>query len=247
MFKNFLKGIVIGVANVLPGVSGGTLAVVLGIYDKLTEAVGNFLTASMEKKIEYAKFLSQVGSGALVGIIVFAGVISKMYTLYPRGTTIAFLILIVPSIPVILKGEKFFKRDNLLAFFSGVVATGIFIYLTKLFAGEEVVRTATSIFTFSYGVKLFFCGIIAAGAMVIPGISGSLLLMIMGEYYNILGYIKDFNILPLSVFAVGTGIGLILVSKGINILLNKYRSYTLNFIVGIIIVSLIQIAETLFI
>ncbi|MGL5645939.1 undecaprenyl phosphate translocase family protein, partial [Cetobacterium sp.] len=116
-----------------------------------------------------------------------------------------------------------------------------------LFAGEEVVRTTASIFTISYGIKLFFCGIIAAGAMVIPGISGSLLLMIMGEYYNILGYIKSFNILPLGFFAVGTGIGLILVSKGINILLNKYRSYTLNFIVGIIIVSLVQIVETLFI
>ena len=69
MFKNFLKGIVIGVANVLPGVSGGTLAVVLNIYDKLTEAVGNFLTASMAKKIEYAKFLSQIGLGAVIGIV----------------------------------------------------------------------------------------------------------------------------------------------------------------------------------
>lgn len=247
MFKNFLKGIVIGVANVLPGVSGGTLAVVLNIYDKLTEAIGNFLTASMEKRIEYAKFLFQIGAGAAVGIIAFAGIISKMYTLYPRGTTIAFLILILPSIPVILKGEKFFKKDNLLSFLMGVLCTGIFIYVTKIFAGEEIVRTTTSIFTLSYGIKLFFCGVVAAGAMVIPGISGSLLLMIMGEYYNILGYIKSFDILPLSIFAIGTAIGIVLVSKGMNTLLNKYRSYTLNFIVGIIIVSLVQIGETLFI
>ena len=77
MIRNFLIGIVIGIANVLPGVSGGTLAVVLGIYDNLTEAVGNFLTASMEKKIEYAKFLSQIGAGAALGIVAFAGVISK--------------------------------------------------------------------------------------------------------------------------------------------------------------------------
>ncbi|MGL4935522.1 MAG: undecaprenyl phosphate translocase family protein, partial [Cetobacterium sp.] len=84
MIRNFLIGIIIGIANVLPGVSGGTLAVVLGIYDKLTEAVGNFLTASMEKKIEYAKFLSQIGAGAALGIVAFAGVISKMYELYPK-------------------------------------------------------------------------------------------------------------------------------------------------------------------
>ena len=246
MFKNFLKGIVIGIANVLPGVSGGTLAVVLNIYDKLTEAVGNFFTAPMEKKIEYAKFLSQIGAGAVVGIVVFAGVISKMYDLYPKGTTIAFLLLILPSIPVILKGEKFLKKDNLIAFFGGVLFTGLFIYLTKLLAGDEVTRTVATAFTAAYGIKLFFCGIVAAGAMVIPGISGSLLLMILGEYYNILSYIKSFNILPLAFFAAGTGIGLVLVAKAINILLKKYRSYTLNFIVGIIIVSLFQIAETLF-
>ena len=83
--------------------------------------------------------------------------------------------------------------------------------------------------------------------MVIPGISGSLLLILLGEYYNILGYIKSFAILPLIFFEAGTGIGLVLVSKGINILLNRYRSYTLNFIVGIIIVSLFEIIQTLFI
>ncbi|MGL5543979.1 MAG: DUF368 domain-containing protein [Cetobacterium sp.] len=247
MLKNFLKGIVIGIANVLPGVSGGTLAVVLGIYDKLTEAVGNFLTASMEKKVEYAKFLSQIGAGAVLGIVAFAGVISKMYELYPKGTTIAFLFLILPSIPVILKGEKFFKKDNLIAFFGGVVFTGAFMLLTKAIAGEEVVRSAETLFTAGYGIKLFFCGLVAAGAMVIPGISGSLLLILLGEYYNILGYIKSFAILPLIFFAAGTGIGLVLVSKAINVLLNKYRSYTLNFIVGIIVVSLIEIVQTLFI
>ncbi|MGL4954054.1 MAG: undecaprenyl phosphate translocase family protein, partial [Cetobacterium sp.] len=172
---------------------------------------------------------------------------SKMYELYPKGTTVVFLFLILPSIPVILKGEKFFKKDNLIAFFGGVAFTGAFMFLTKAIAGEEIARTAESLFTIGYGMKLFLCGLVAAGAMVIPGISGSLLLILLGEYYNILGYIKSFAILPLIFFAAGTGIGLVLVSKGINILLNRYRSYTLNFIVGIIIVSLFEIIQTLFI
>ncbi|MGL4424959.1 MAG: DUF368 domain-containing protein [Cetobacterium sp.] len=245
MLKNFLKGIVIGIANVLPGVSGGTLAVVLNIYDKLTESVGNFLTAPMEKKIEYAKFLSQIGAGAAIGIVAFAGIISRVYEAYPKGTTIGFLFLIVPSIPVILKGEKFLKKESLIAFFSGVVFTTIFMVLTKIISGEEIVRTAEMAFTAGYGMKLFFCGLIAAGAMVIPGISGSLLLIVLGEYYNILSYIKGFNILPLIFFSAGTGIGLVLVSKAINILLNRYRSYTLNFIVGIIVASLFEIVQTL--
>ncbi|MEG2696017.1 MAG: DUF368 domain-containing protein [Cetobacterium sp.] len=245
MFKNFLKGIVIGIANVLPGVSGGTLAVVLNVYDKLTEAIGNFFTAPFPKKIEYLKFLAQIGFGAVIGIVAFAGIISKMYEAYPRGTTIVFLLLILPSIPVILKGEKFFKRDNIISFIAGIVFTVVFIYITKLFAGnEEVIRTAG--FNLAYGGKLFVCGLIAAGAMVIPGISGSLLLMILGEYYNIMNYIKSFNITPLIFFAGGTAIGLVLVSKAINILLNRYRSCTLHFIVGIIVVSLFEISAMLF-
>ncbi|MGL4999724.1 MAG: DUF368 domain-containing protein [Cetobacterium sp.] len=247
MLINFLKGIVIGVANVLPGVSGGTLAVVLNVYDQLTEAVGNFLTAPVKKKIEYAKFLSQIGAGAVIGILSFAGIISKVFELYPKGTTIGFLFLIIPSIPVILKGEKFFKRNNLIAFSSGVTFTVLFMFLTKILAGEEIVRTSEMVFTLGYGAKLFFCGLIAAGAMVIPGISGSLLLIVLGEYYNILSYIKGFTIIPLIFFSAGTGIGLVVVSKAINIVLNKYRSYTLNFIVGVIIVSLIEILQTLFI
>lgn len=110
MLKNILKGIFIGIANVLPGVSGGTVAVLLNIYDRLTEAIGNFFIVSNEKKIEYLKFLIQIGIGAVIGIVVFAGVVSKSYQNYPKITTIIFLILIIPSIPYILKGEKNFKN-----------------------------------------------------------------------------------------------------------------------------------------
>lgn len=245
MFKNILKGIVIGIANVLPGVSGGTLAVVLNVYDKLTESIGNFFLAPFEKKKEYIKFLLQIGIGAAIGIVVFAGIISKMYEGYPRITTLIFLILIIPSIPLILKGEKFFKKNNLIFFGLGVIFTIGFIFLTKYFVGDEIALINPESISSSYAIKLFVCGVIAAGAMVIPGISGSLLLILMGEYYNIMGYIKGFKLIPLFFFGLGVAIGLVAVSKLINILLNKYRSYTLNFIVGIIVVSLFQIAAIL--
>lgn len=246
MLKNLLKGIVIGIANVLPGVSGGTLAVVLNIYDKLTESIGNFLTASFEKKIEYVKFLSQIAIGAVIGIILFAGFVSTMYSSYPKGTTIAFLILIIPSIPLILKGENSFTKKNILAFVGGVLFTVAFILITKYFSqGNESVQITT--FDFAYDSKLFMCGIISAAAMIIPGISGSLLLLILGEYYNVMTYIKDFSIIPLFFFGLGVALGLVAVSKVINILLNKHRSLTLHFIVGIIIVSLLELASTLFI
>lgn len=82
----FFKGIIIGVANIMPGVSGGTLAVILGVYDKLTEAIGNFLTVPFKKKVEYGKFLLQICSGMLIGIILFAKIIEFSFTNYPRST-----------------------------------------------------------------------------------------------------------------------------------------------------------------
>ena len=250
MIKNFLKGIAIGIANVLPGVSGGTLAVVLNIYDKLTEAIGNFFIATKEKKIEYIKFLSQIGLGAVAGVLVFAKVITYLYGNYPKMTTLGFLILIIPSIPLILKGEKVTDKKNILFLILGIIFTTIFMYsMAKISNGLEVNSNAVSVeraMDLTYGIKLFVCGMIAAGAMVIPGISGSLLLMILGEYYNILSYITNIKIIPLVVFSIGVLIGLVGVSKGINILLKRYRSYTLNFIVGIIIVSLFEIAKNLF-
>ena len=115
MIQLFLKGIIIGIANIMPGVSGGTLAVIMGVYDKLTEAIGNFPTAPVKKKIEYIKFLLQIGSGAAIGIILFARVIEFCFTNYPRATAGGFSLLILPSIPYIIKGED--KKDKKNIFF----------------------------------------------------------------------------------------------------------------------------------
>ena len=262
MFKLFLKGIIIGVANIMPGVSGGTLAVIMGVYDKLTEAIGNFLTVPFKKKMEYAKFLLQICSGMLIGIILSAKIIEFCFTNYPRSTAAFFSLLILPSIPFIVKGENKKDRGNIVAFIIGAVITAIFVFLDYQFGNDADANTLIQVITFSYCIKLFFCGALAAGAMIIPGISGSLLLLMLGEYYNILGFINKFfsrivhiasysslseiieslYIIPLTVFSLGMLIGLVLISKLINILLSsKYRASTLFFIAGIIVVSVLQV------
>lgn len=246
---NFLKGIVIGIANIIPGVSGGTLAVVLNIYDKLTESVGNFLTATKDKKIEYIKFLTPIILGAVAGIIIFSNIINWAYGNYPNLTTAIFLILIIPSIPFILKGEDLKNGKNIFFFILGVILTTVFVY----FMPEEKTGTAVlHALTTSYAIKLFSCGVIAAGAMIIPGISGSMLLVVLGEYYNIIAYIKKLSnlqfdaFLPLFCFGIGVIIGLVIIAKLINYLLENYRGMTLFFIVGMIIVFLIKMAIPLF-
>ena len=267
MFKLFLKGIIIGIANIMPGVSGGTLAVIMGVYDQLTEAIGNFLIVPFKKKVEYAKFLAQIVSGMAIGIILFAKIIEFCFTNYPRSTAGFFSLLIIPSIPYIIKGEDKKNNRNRMFFALGALLTLVFVFLDYRFGSSSGAAQLVKIVTLSYCIKLFVCGALAAGAMIIPGISGSLLLLMIGEYYNILGFISGFfdglvhitsygslteiisnlYIIPLTVFASGVAIGLVLVAKIINMLLSsKHRSVTLFFIAGIIVVSILQIWVNLY-
>lgn len=174
MLKLFFKGMVIGVANIMPGVSGGTLAVIMGVYDKLTEAIGNFLIVPLKKKIEYAKFLGVIGIGAAIGIGLFAKIIEFCFTNYPKSTAGFFSLLIIPSIPYIIKGEDKKDNKNRLFFLLGAIFTLTFVFLDYFFGGDSGGQQLVRAVTAGYCIKLFICGSLAAGAMIIPGISGSL-------------------------------------------------------------------------
>lgn len=263
MLKLFIIGIIVGIANVMPGVSGGTLAIILGVYDKLTEAVGNFLFVPLKKKIEYAKFLLQIGIGIFIGIILFSNIVEYCFINYPKGTGIAFSLLIIPSIPFIVKGEEK-NTKNIVSLILGMLFTLIFV-IGNMYFGDNNTTTNLVIDT-KYLIKLFLCGCVAAGAMIIPGISGSLLLLMLGEYANILSFVNGFfiqilkkenyinlqtlleksNFFPLTAFTLGVIIGVVIVSKIINYFLNRYRGVTLFFITGIVIISVFQIWINIF-
>ena len=255
MILLFLKSIIIGIANIIPGVSGGTLAVMLNVYDPITEKIGNFFLVDRKTKVSYFIYLFVVLLGAGTGIFLFANIIRYSITNYPRMTVTVFTLLILPSIPYIVKGLDYKKKKNILAFCYGAIVMIIFILLGIKYGdkttGAVTIQLVEGVcFTRGYLLKLLFCGIIAAGAMIIPGISGSLLLMMLGEYYNVVYLIsslvsslkeRSFTILtPLIVLALGIGIGLVAFSKGINYLLKNHREFTLFFIEGIITFSIIQ-------
>lgn len=268
MLLLFLKGIIIGVANIMPGVSGGTLAVVLGIYDKLIEGIGNFFTASFKKKTEYLKFLLPILLGAITGILIFAKVLQYLYINFPLATGLGFMLLIIPSIPLIIKDEKL-NKENIIAFLLGAFLTLAFILLGVKYGIKSDNLGTLSLFSLTYGIKLLFSGIVAAGAMIIPGISGSLLLLMIGEYYNILfsinsavknliiflkgdsnlsflQLVKEPEFLNLYCFSVGIVLGIIGFSKFIDFMLKKKRAVTLFFIDGIVVLSLLQILMNIF-
>lgn len=246
MIKLFFKSIVIGVANIIPGVSGGTIAVLLNIYDELVEKIGNFLDVDFKTKIEYAKYLLVVIIGACVGILLFANIIKFSITNYPKTTSLVFTLLVIPSIPFIVKGLDYKKLKNIFSFFLGIIFMLIFVFLSIKYGKETDSQIIYSIsdtgcFGRPYLIKLFICGLIAAGAMIIPGISGSLLLLMLGEYYNIVAFISNFTVQPLIFLGLGVATGLVLFSKMIDYLLKNYRDVTLFFITGIVTMSVIQI------
>ena len=251
MILLFLKSIIIGVANIIPGVSGGTLAVMLNVYDPITEKIGNFFLVDRKTKLSYFWYLLIVLIGAGTGIFLFANIIKYSITNYPKITVTIFTLLILPSIPYIVKGLDYKKKKNILAFCYGAALMIIFIILglkygNKTTGAVTIQLVEGACFTRGYLLKLFICGVIAAGAMIIPGISGSLLLMMLGEYYNVVYLIsslreKSFAVLsPLVILAIGVGVGLVVFSKAINYLLKNHKEFTLFFIEGIITFSIIQ-------
>ena len=201
-------------------------------------------------KLSYFWYLLIVLIGAGTGIFLFANIIKYSITNYPKITVTVFTLLILPSIPYIVKGLDYRKKKNILAFCYGATLMIIFIILGLKYGnkttGAVTIQLVEGVcFTRGYLLKLFICGVIAAGAMIIPGISGSLLLMMLGEYYNVVYLIsslreKSFAVLsPLVILAIG-GVGLVAFSKAINYLLKNHKEFTLFFIEGIITFSIIQ-------
>lgn len=242
VIKNIISGALIGIANIIPGVSGGTVALLLGIYEKLTEAVGEFFTAPKEKKIEFVKFLSQIFIGVLIGLLVFAKVIGFFYTNYRETTSFFFLGLIVASLPLVLthRDNKQITTHSKLWFLFGLLLMIGFTILQSLYGHSE---TSSNLYklTGGYTIKLILAGTLAGGAMVIPGISGSLLLVMIGEYYNILGFVNNRMILPIALVGIGAIIGIVGFARIIDKLLKSHRDNTLYFIIGLITASLLEI------
>lgn len=238
---NIIQGLVIGVANVIPGVSGGTLALIMGIYENLMEAIGRFFVVDNRQKLKYAFFLSKIFIGVVVGILLFAKTIEYLYTNYFQATNFFFMGLILASIPGILKGEERInaKKWNLIFFLFGF----LLIVSISLLHGEDAsgMGTVAAKLTPAYSMKLLFCGALASAAMIIPGISGSMLLMILGEYYNVLGFINSRNVFGIGIVGVGSVLGILIFSRVVDYLLKSHRALTIYFIVGLIAASAVEI------
>ncbi len=239
--KLILKGGVFGIANIIPGVSGGTMAVVLGIYETMIEAIGNIFT-NKAKRIEYILFLAKVLLGAGITIVIFSWVMDYLLTYYPSYTYFFFIGLIAGSIPAIYKTHPHMELNwqSVVTFAFGAA---ILMYFALAFpevsksegAGVELVVNAHQ------AVKLIGAGILAGGSMIVPGISGSFMLVLIGQYHIVIKAVKEFHILFLAVFGIGVAFGIWSFAKIIDIFLKRFPKETFYFILGLVIASLYPI------
>lgn len=253
-FIDVIKGIFMGVANVIPGVSGGTMAVSLGIYDKFISSITGFFKDWKKS----CKVLLPIVIGIGIGVIAFTYLIEFLLSQHTFVTCMTFVGLILGGLPMLYKDmrnkmiEKHKKLgiSNLVAF---ILMFALVVGLPLLGVGSETSNVLVG--TPLNMVILFFVGLIAAATMVIPGVSGSLVLMILGYYYGIINTIKNFldslrvldinslfnGILVLAPFGIGVLVGIGIIAKVIEYLFSKHSVLTYSAIFGLVLASPIAI------
>lgn len=237
----FIKGFFIGLANIIPGVSGGTLAITLGIYDKLINVISH-IYKNIKKNI---LFLLPIILGAVISILSLSHVITYCLDNYVLPTILFFIGAILGGLPMLLR-EINIKKINVKGLIVFLITLSFVIALTFLSGSSNISLDNLNLVGL---FKLFIVGMIAASSMVIPGISGSAVMMTLGYYEPILGTIKnltDFssfshNLLILVPFGIGAVFGILLIAKIIEYLLKKHEVTTYYGIIGFVIASVVAI------
>ena len=244
----FIKGFIMGIANIIPGVSGGTLALIMGIYEDFINAISHFFS-NFKKNI---LFLLPVFLGMGVAIVSMSNVISFSYKHVPIATTLFFVGLVLGGIPLLTRKLKQSSgnKKSIINYIVFIMTFSLVIFMAladTIFKGLGDVSFAN--LSFIKIILLFLVGVIAAGTMVIPGVSGSLVLMLLGYYYPVINTIKDLihfknfvsNCLVLFIFGIGILVGIVLISKLFEYLFKRQETKTYFGVLGFIYASIIAI------
>lgn len=236
--KYFISGLAFGIANVIPGVSGGTMLVVFGIYDKLTESI-----SGIKAIFKNILFLISFGIGAGGGILLFAFVVTSLFEAFGLQTNMYFIGLILGSIPLIIKTGTEDSKVKPLCIVPFLIALAVVIGLSVMERLElvSVVPDVVDGFNLISSIKIFLCAVLASVTMIIPGVSGSFVMMLLGVYQTVIGAITELNFYVLVPFAIGAVIGIIGGAKVISILISKYKLMVYSAIMGLVVGSVYAI------
>ena len=275
VLRLFVNGFLIGIANIIPGMSGGTIALVLGIYERLISALHRIGLTTLRslvglltfRKKAYADFRSELrridfgflfmlGIGVFAAVLVLTELIEFLYQNHHEATYGFFFGLVLTSILIPMKLLKGFSWRELLILIIAIVLI-VCIEEFKKSAAAKPIDTGehikVSIWTLFFYVA---CGAVVISAMILPGVSGSFLLVAFGAYFSLLSTINDLkedfltllkgnvstyfldNLMILTVFTFGCFVGIIAFTRLINYLLKRYRNLTIAFLIGLMVGSL---------
>jgi len=237
--KLFFKGVFMGIADAIPGVSGGTIALLLGIYEELISTISglNFNLITKLKNNGFKSFWESLNGnflitlvlGIVISLILFVKISASLLTSHPLYVWSFFLGLILATVYVIYKLIESWNLVNIIS--------------TLLMIAFSIILTSDSL-NISDDTNLFYiliCGIIASSAMILPGISGSLILVILGVYKILVEALDNLDVKIISSFIVGAVIGVISFSKILKWLFNNYKSLAYSIMLGLVIGSIEKI------
>lgn len=247
-----IRGFFMALADSVPGVSGGTIAFVLGFYDEFISSLHSLMSRdSWKKKKQAIIFFIKLGIGWIVGFVLSVFILTQLFESKIYMVSSLFIGFILFSIPIILKEEKQSLTRQPIASIWAIVGIVIVVGITYLNPVTSGIHTDISIFNLSFGLGLyvFVAGMVAISAMVLPGISGSALLLIFGLYTAIISAVKETLTLNLSflpvliIFGCGIIFGVATTIKGIRYLLMKHRPTMMYLILGLMLGSIYAIFQ----
>lgn len=224
-----------GAADIVPGVSGGTMAFIMGVYEDLLEGIKSFNIELIRKALSFDfkavftqipwQFFICLGTGLVMAVGLLAGVLHKAYEVHRVELYAFFFGLVLASIVLLARGIRW-NLQRIAALVTGAVVG----YLAVTIAPVEQLPS-----TFLVNG---FCGAIAITAMILPGVSGSFLLLILGKYDTAIRAVKEFDLLTLAPFALGAIIGILLFSRFLSWVLHRWHAVTVACLIGFMAGSL---------
>ncbi|WP_092722967.1 DUF368 domain-containing protein [Romboutsia lituseburensis] len=239
---NYIRGFCMAIADSVPGVSGGTIAFILGFYDDFVNALHNLTSGKNEGRKSALKFISNIGIGWMIGFIISVLFITSIFEKNIYDISSLFLGFIIASIPLIIKSEINTlgnNKRNIIFLIIGIIIVVTITYMNPITSGGQSFSIKYDKLSFILMIYIFISGMIAISAMVLPGISGSTILLIFGMYVPILNAVKqvlklNLEYLPaIIIFSSGILIGIIIAIRIVRHLLRKFRSQTIYCIIGL--------------
>lgn len=246
----YLGGFLMALADSVPGVSGGTIAFVVGIYDKLVWSIAALTSGTRGERLAAVRFLAKLAAAWVLGFAVAAAVLTHLFETHIYATSSAFMGLILFAVPLIVREELPALRASLPSaawVFVGIAAVvGLTAWNQAAGAvGEPIVMDALE---FWDGVALVFAGLVTTSVMLLPGMSGSTVLLVLGLYLPLMGAVKamltgNFAFLPAcALFAAGGLMGLAFMAKVVARALERFRAPTVYLLIGLMLGSLFAVA-----